>query len=554
MTWIRNGVSVGTRLSRVTTAVAVLAPLVFGLIVLKAGFGIAWDFLNYHFYDGFAVFHDRSRDIAPAGLHTYFNPAAEIPFYLSAVLLPPWLAGVLFGVFSGLNLTLTYFAARAALRGPNAWLPAILCAVFAVTSTNFAIELASVNHDDLVSLFFLAGLILLLQASLGGRLMARVAGAGVIIGMGVGLKYTLAPFLVGTGAFLPLLFRGHLRWRKLIGVAIVFAAAALAGALITAGWWMLHLWRDYGNPFFPMFNGFFRSPWAAPASYADHRFLPRGLLQQLAYPFFFARDAARAGVKMPVHDYRYLVAYLGFIAAAVICVVQRVRQAGSEHAGALMPRNIAWFLIFMSATSYIVWQMAFSVSRYLFPLDVLLPLVGLAWLEVLGFTSWRWVAAWAGGFAVLALTASHPLDVWTPWTRRLMAASVPPIAHPPSTMIVLAGTAPMSYMIPAFPPQVRFVRISLKDGFDPAASGGITALDSDALLARQARAAVASHNGDLYVMYGTMEKTKAAEDAVVAQTLRGLKLQMVDASCRPVLPTLRYIGEEFRLCALRHQA
>jgi len=530
-------------------AAAVAAAALAAVIVLIGGFAIAWDFQNYHYYDAFALFHDRLRDIAPAGLHTYFNPTAEIPFYLGAAVLPPVLFGLCFGLFSGLNVTLAYFVSRAALRGLNAPVLAAFCAGFAATSTNFAIELASVNHDNLVSLFLLAGLLPLFRLEQSRRVMANVAAAGFVIGMGVGLKYTLAPFLIGAGAFLWVLLRGRLASRPIAIATAVFAAAALAGVMLTAGWWMLHLWHSYGNPFFPMLNGLFHSPYAAPESYADHRFLPQGALEQLAFPFFFARDAARAGVKLPVHDYRYAVAYVGLGVAGAIYAAQRLRRAPPHaHGETPMPLGAAWFLIGFSLVSYVIWQMAFGVSRYLLPLDLVLPLVGLAVLEVLNFTALRWLALWGVGFLLLAASADHPWRGERPWNRDLMAVRVPAI--PPDSMVVLAGTAPMSYLIPAFPMQTRFVRISLADGFGPAASGGITAVDSNALLATRARDAVRSHQGGLFVLYGLTAGTRATEGAVVDETLRRLKLRLIPSSCQPVVPNLRYERQSFRLCGL----
>ncbi len=506
---------------------------------------MAWDFLNYHFYDGYAVFHDRSHDIAPAGLHTFFNPTSEILFYLGATWLPMPLFGFLFGFFSGMNFPLVFFLSRKVLQGPYASLLALACTIFAISSANFSIELASVNHDNLVSLFFIAGLIPLVYAPTSRRPVLLVAIAGFLIGLGAGLKLTLVPFMAATGAFLPLLFQGRLALRPMLWTAAAFALAALAGVLATSGWWMLHLWNAFGNPLFPMFNTIFHSPYAAAASYADHRFLPRGILEQIAYPLFFTFDFHKAGINMPIHDYRYLVAYIGVVLAAVVLALRRFRTAPVGF----MEANVAWFLIAMTAAAYVLWEMAFGVSRYLFPLDLLLPLLALAWMQMLGWTSGRAVAAWGVVFAVLTVTASHPWRGEHAWNEKLMAVRTPPV--PDDAMVVMAGTAPMSYLIPGFPSRVPFVRISLEDGFGLAASGGITAIDSPALLARQAREAVAAHQGSLFVLYSHIRKKEALEQAVVSTTLKRLQLAKVDGSCKPVVPTLRYVDQSYELCALR---
>lgn len=514
---------------------ALSVPLLTGLAVLVSGFGMAWDFLNYHYYDGYAVFHDRSHDIAPAGLHTYFNPTSEMAFYLGWQYLPPRWFGFLFGFFSGLNIPLVFFLARRVLYGPYASLLALLCALFAATSTNFAIEIASVNHDNLVSLFFIAGLIALMA---GTRPMVMVAG--VLMGLGVGLKLTLMPFLAATGAFLPLLYRD----RRAMAVMALFALAALLGLLITSGWWMAHLWHRYGNPLFPMFNTLFHSPYAAADSYADHRFLPRGVWEQIAYPLFFSFDFRKAGVNMPVHDYRYVLTYLGFILAALAYVLRR--PAADTN---LMKSNVAWFFIAVTAASYLLWLMTFGVSRYLLPLDLILPLVALAWMQILGLASWRALTVWGVVFALLGFTASHPWRGQHSWNDKLMAVAVPPVSR--NTLVVMAGTGPMAYLIPAFPPQVPFVRVSLEDGFGPAASGGITAISSPALLAKQAREAIATHSGPLAVLFSHIKRKERQEMGIVATTLHGLHLEIVPGSCKPVVPTISYVDQTYVLCELR---
>jgi hypothetical protein len=542
-------VALEARLRRPLAVVALAVPVLTGLAVLVSGFGLAWDFLNYHFYDGYAVFVDRAHDIAPAGVHTFFNPTAEIPFYLGVRYLPMAVFGFLFGFFSGLNFPLVFFLARKLLQAPNVSLLAFLCAVFGCSSANFAIELASVNHDNLVSLFFVAGLFPLFNAPHARRPLLLTVVGGVLIGLGVGLKLTLTPFLVGTCAFLPLLYRGCTPPRRTLANFAAFSVAALAGVFCTSGWWMLHLWNAYGNPLFPMFNTIFRSPYAAALSYADHRFAPKGLLELIAFPLFFSFNFHTAGINMPMRDYRYLAAYVGFLTAAAAYLIRRWRGQLASTGGALMESNAAWFLIAATVTTYVLWLITFDVSRYLLALDLLLPLIALAWMQVLQWTSRRALALWAVAFAVLAITASHPWKGQHAWNAKLMAVDVPPI--PDGSLVVMAGTAPLSYLIPGFPSHVSFVRISLEDGFGPSVAGGITAMNSPALLARQARQAIAAHKGALYVLFSRIRKKQAHEQSVVTTTLQRLHLGIIAGSCAPVVPSLHYVDQTYAICRLR---
>ena len=53
------------------------------------------------------------------------------------------------------------------------------------------------------------------------------------------------------------------------------------------------------------------------------------------------------------------------------------------------------------------------------------------------------------------------------------------------------------------------------------------------------------------MLYSHIRKKEALEQGVVAATLKRLQLAKVDGSCKPVVPTLRYVDQSYELCALR---
>src|SRR5262245_40708524 len=59
-----------------------------------------WDFLNYHYFAGYAVLHGRfTTDLAPSHLQSFLNPLPNILAYLALSSLPfPARAWVLTGV------------------------------------------------------------------------------------------------------------------------------------------------------------------------------------------------------------------------------------------------------------------------------------------------------------------------------------------------------------------------------------------------------------------------------------------------------------------------
>src|SRR5262249_16418506 len=143
--------------------------------------------------------------------------------------------------------------------------------------------------------------------------------AGLMVGSAVGLKLPTAPFAVGF--CLAFLFVAGAFWRRLF-LAFFFGVGVLAGIGVFAGHWMWMLWRDYGNPLFPYFNGFFDSPMGLQASYRDTRFVPGNLLTALFFPFIFSWDSQRVG-EIVFRDLRIATAYLLWLITPVLLLVRR---------------------------------------------------------------------------------------------------------------------------------------------------------------------------------------------------------------------------------------
>lgn len=64
------------------------------------------------------------------------------------------------------------------------------------------------------------------------------------------------------------------------------ALGGVIGGVLAGGWWSFLLWRDFGNPVFPLFNGIFPSPELSSVNILDRQFIPHGWLDG---------DAARPG-------------------------------------------------------------------------------------------------------------------------------------------------------------------------------------------------------------------------------------------------------------------
>jgi hypothetical protein len=144
------------------------------------------------------------------------------------------------------------------------------------------------------------------------------------------------------------------------------------------------------------------------------------------------------------------------IAAAVQVVRRRSKEPIADRIGR---RNPARFLITFAVLAFVLWMNLSSIYRYLVPLELLAPLLALFALDRI-FTS-RQARLEAGGvLALMALTTFQPLDLGrASWPGRFIEVrNISGLGLTDRSVVMLLGTAPLSYITPSFPPSVRFVR------------------------------------------------------------------------------------------------
>jgi hypothetical protein len=153
----------------------------FGALIVVRGHDADWDFLNYHWYNAYALLTGRRGfDVAVAHHATYYNPLADVPVYVAAHILPAWLVGFLVGCVHGLNLFVLYRLARATLpagRGTSGdWL-ALALAVAGTTGGMALMIVGNASHDMTVTLFVLLALLWMIRGDASGEPWRFVAAA-----------------------------------------------------------------------------------------------------------------------------------------------------------------------------------------------------------------------------------------------------------------------------------------------------------------------------------------------------------------------------------------
>jgi hypothetical protein len=275
--------------------------------------------------------------------------------------------------------------------------------------------------------------------------------AGLSAGVGLGLKYTTVVFVPGLAV---VALVAALRRRRAAGNLAIFAGVAAAGFLAFAGHHLLTLWRDFGNPVFPLLNNIFQSPAYEPVSIRDDQFLPRNVWQLIAYPYYWVKTHADVVSELPMRDWRGAMAYIAVIAAAA----GAVRRLHNERRpdGDAETRGLDLVVIF-AVVSYFAWASAFGNYRYGLPLEMLTGVVIMGALIVLARGSRLRI-----GLAIALLAMATASTVYPDWGRsqygdRYIDVRVPPL--PKNSVVLIASWQPAAFFIPFAEPTAQYLGI-----------------------------------------------------------------------------------------------
>lgn len=424
-------------------AIVVCSMLAGALYTFAMGEDVNWDWQNYHEYNVWAVLNGRyGVDAVPPGFQTYFNPIVYFPVYYLRHFLPSPYGLMIIGAIHGLNLALICLFARLVLR-PAASFAAIVAAVAIAAAGPMTLsEVGTSFSDVLLALPVIGGFLLILVADREPAF--RYLLAGLLIGAAVGLKLTNVVYAIGAAAAVLAAAR-PLRATALLGVG------GIVGAALTGGEWCLIAWRDTGNPIFPLFNAIFQSGEVAAINLMDAQFMPHGMLDALAYPFYWLVGDHR-GAEHPFRDARFAV--------VTVLLVLTVFMRMTRGRVILTRRDVQLLVLF--AVSYLTWLGLFSIQRYAVVLELLCgPIIVLllARLVVSAGPALPKMAPVAPNALMLTVAAaiavwSQPADWWhRPWSDIYRPKIADELAQP-ATYFILGK--PLAYIAPQLPSQSRF--------------------------------------------------------------------------------------------------
>jgi hypothetical protein len=493
---------------------------------LALGQDANWDLQNYHYYNPWAFVHGQrgyTRDVVAAQLQTYHNPLPDLPFYqmvkerwdprtIAMVMAIP--AGI--AAFFLWKLLAVLFAGLP--RGER-WVA--IGAAFAIGITSgigFGVLGTTMNEWPGAALT-VAALYVIAKglADADGTHLSRgsLVVAGLLCGFATGAKFTFGVFAVGLCA--AILLRGPWRreaMRAAFGQAFVFGLAVLAGTLVTAGAWMWSLWTHFRNPVFPYANMWIKSPWWGEYEVLRRLFGPQTLLEWLTFPFALAAPPPFYVTEMTYVDGRIPTVY----ALALAVAAGTLLGLRGPRTGALLDVAPPWRMLgIFCVVSFVVWTAQYSLFRYLVPLELVSGALVVALLGRLVQAAARIPVCIAAAAALIGTTTIPDwwrVDFGPQWFR----VAMPPLDKDP---LVLATDAPMSYVLPSFPNDARFLGIN----------NSISDARRVTLMEESIKRAIREHRGP---MYSLSFPTGTGVDALLE---RGIF--KVTETCIPIFTNMR---------------
>lgn len=333
---------------------------------LAAGKEVSWDLINHQFYLPFSWLSGRHEtDLFAAGPQAYQNPLGYFPMYaLIRAGLPAWIIGVLLGATHALVVWPLDRIVR--LFWPGAgdedfWFR-LLALAFCCTAPILLFNVGNTSTDPITALFIVWATAFTLEAGLADAEKPgdtrRAAVAGLLLGLASAIKLSNAVPAIVLGLLWVMKWAlGQVAFRRVAafgaGIALAFAAGA--------GWWMAWLWRDFGNPIFPLYNNVFHSPYAPLQPMTAERFVPTGMWGIVRRLWEMTSFNSYVMFEDFLPDGRPLLAAIAALAAAAVIVARgRWRLLASRAAWTTPGAQLAIYLLL----GYVLWMRSSGNARY----------------------------------------------------------------------------------------------------------------------------------------------------------------------------------------------
>ena len=510
----------------------------FSYLSVRFGTDGTPDFRIYHYYNGYAALFDRTNlDLVPAQLQTFLFPYLDAVYYLlfRGLNSHPTLLNIILSLPYAFAGWVVFFIGDFVVPRDWPWRRTAtgLAALYGTTGAGGLPTLATTMSDVVPGVLALAALLFWLRFEQQGKNENSAAAlTGAVCGLSVALKLTIAPLFIALG--LVIFLRRLKRPPQAIKAIACYGVAGSAVFLAAVGPWLLHNYIAYGNPFFPAFNDVFKSDFVSHSSWLDTRFKPKTILMALFYPAYWAFTPSHDAIELNMQDPRIL---FGLISAGMMLVVALVGRNSNKFKSTGSAGIPCWYLALYFVVGYVLWELRFSIFRYLATLECLSGVMVLGALRACW--GYRSKSRAIGVFcAIIAASATVTRYPW--WSRAMPAAQAIQIRLPEierDAMIIFLDPYAYSYLVPSMPETVRVI----------GANNNIVRPGVWGELQAQVAHAISDYRGSIWGVDDPREFPGVAD-----QTLAYYHLSRSD-NCAFVETNIEDRPNKIRMCHLVHQ-
>ena len=328
------------------------------IAALIKGQNFCWDCLHYHYYNGWAFWHNRiNYDITPTDeLHSYFFPLVDALEYLGFYYLPPPLFISLMGAISGVGIYFVFLVNKLILKNYNIII--ILTATFiATTGIAHIMQVGSITNENIVAVFLIAGLYYQLIYYQSER-YRHLIGSGILLGLALSVKLTAITGVFGVFcSFFLLNFKIINNSRKYLILLLSF----LITFFLIDGFWLIKMYHMFHNPIYPNFNNIFSSKDSFIFN-RDMIYTPKSWVMFMLLPFQLMFKTANLTDFSAIRDWHFSLAIVAIISYLIL------QYRNLHHLTNLKIDNVAkkqWYAILITfIASYLAWEFLFTIQRY----------------------------------------------------------------------------------------------------------------------------------------------------------------------------------------------
>ena len=499
-----------------------LVNILCGIVAISLGKDVNWDLRNYHFYNGFAFIKGVSfYNVVPAQVQSFFNPLQDVFYYFLISHFPPKIAGFSIGFFQGCNYLFLFFITGlflSSFAGRFRFLWALFLPCVALYTPIFVSELGNTMGDALLAPFVLGGVFFASKALSEVSPSRSFLLAGLLLGLASGLKFTFVPYFLAV-----ILSFCLIRPRKFLEIFPLLVGFVL-GFLLSNGYWMWLLYKEYKNPFFPFFNQIFKSPYILDISIKDDRWLPKGILDYILLPLrFWGLNPS----KISELSFRTPAVPLAFF----FCLFYVFRSLVSKKKSHVPLLFLSCFFFF----SFFIWGWYFGYYRYAVILELLSPLLVFIAIFKL-FRQNKRAQLLASSLFIMAILIFTQIPNWgrLDWSARDYFGVEPSAAfHLEKGLVFMTSYQAFSYIVPYFPESMRFVRLESSMNY----------LATD-LWWKKVRDIIYQHKGSFYLL------CPSGETASAKNTLSAFGFEIVFSSCQRISTLL----DDFSFCRVKKRS